>query len=159
MVKRLSKEEKLDRLVDRLQFLNYRLILCFQNRKPFDILFELKGSESYKGHLEFSRTQNSITFGITLLTSFGVPLHRFEVIYIPETSENQIDYCAFTSSPYKHGKALEDLKVSFTTQVIFESDIRQLVLTSCKRDKLLTPLVACLERACGLVELEKNYID
>ena len=159
MHKRISKEEKLDRIVNRLQLIHNRLTLSFQDRVPFEILFEIKEIENYKGLIEFSRTQTSITFGISLLTSMGAPLHRFEVSFIPETSENPIGYCAFTSLPYKHGQALEDLKVSFTTQVPFEAHIRQMVLTSCKRDNLLTPLVVCLERACGLIEYNKMFSD
>lgn len=65
---RQTKEEKLDRIVDRLYRLYCQLVLSFQKRKPFEILFELKNYENYKGLLEFSRTQNSITFGIILLT-------------------------------------------------------------------------------------------
>lgn len=156
---RVSKEEKLDRIVDRLQLLYDRLTLSFQNRKPFDILFKIKEHEDYKGLIEFSRTETSITFGISLLTSLGATLHRFEVSFIPETSENPFSYCAFTSLPYKRGQALEDLKVGFANQVPFETYIRQMVLTSCKRDTLLSPLVACLERACGLIEYSKMFSD
>ena len=159
MTKRQSKEEKLDRIVNRLQLIHNRLTLSFQDRKPFEILFEIKELENYKGLIEFSRTQTAITFGISLLTSLGATLHRFEVAYIPETSNNPIDYCAFTSLPYSRGKALDDLKVSFTTQFPFETYIRQMVLTSYKRDNLLTPLVACLERACGLIEYNKMFSD
>lgn len=156
---RVSKEEKLDRIVDRLQLLYDQLTLSFQNRKPFDILFKIKEHEDYKGLIEFSRTETSITFGISLLTSLGVTLHHFEVSFIPETLEKPFSYCAFTSLPYKRGQALEDLKVGFANQVPFETYIRQMVLTSCKRDNLLTPLVACLERAVGLIEYEKNFSD
>lgn len=156
---RVSKEEKLDRIVHSLQLIHNRLTLSFQDRKPFEILFELKEYENYKGLIEFSSTQTSITFGISLLTSLGATLHRFEVSFIPKTSKNPFSYCAFTSLPYKRGQALEDLKVGFANQVPFETYIRQMVLTSCKRDNLLTPLVFCLERACNWVELEKNFID
>lgn len=159
MIKRTSKEEKLDRIVNRLQLLHNRLTLSFQDRKPFEILFEIKELENYKGLIEFSRTQTSVTFGINLLTSLGAILHRFEVSFIPETSENPINYCIFTSLPYSRGKPLEDLKVSFTTQVPFETHIRQMVVTSCKRDNLLTPLVVCLERVCGWVEYNKMFSD
>lgn len=156
---RQTKEEKLDRIVDRLYRLYCQLVLSFQKRKPFEILFELKNYENYKGLLEFSRTQNSITFGIILLTENGAPLHRFEVSHTLETSENPISYCTFTSLPYKYGQALEDLKVGFTSQAPFESYIRQMVLTSCKRDNLLTSLVVCLERAVGLMEYNKMFSD
>lgn len=115
--------------------------------------------ENYKGLIEFSRTETAITFGITLLTSTGISLHRFEVSHVLGTVENPFSCCAFTSLPYSRGKVLDDLKVSFTTQVPFETYIRQMVLTSCKRDNLLTPLVACLERACGLIEYNKIFSD
>ena len=75
------------------------------------------------------------------------------------TPENPFSYCAFTSLPYKRGQALDNLKVGFTNQVPFEAYIRQMVLTSCKRDTLLSPLVACLERACGFIEYEKMFSD
>ena len=159
MNKRQSKEEKLVRIADRLLRLYFQLSLSFQKRKSFEILFELKELDNYKGLIEFSRTETSITFGISLLTSLGATLHRFEVSFISETSENPFSHCAFTSLPYKRGQALEDLKVGFANQVPFETYIRQMVLTSCKRDTLLSPLVACLERACGLIELEKNFRD
>jgi hypothetical protein len=107
--------------------------------------------------LEFSRTETSITFGITLLTSTGASLHRFEVIHVLGTVEKPFSYCAFTSLPYKRGQALDNLKVGFTNQVPFEAYIRQMVLTNCKRDNLLTPLVACLEKVCNWIELEKNF--
>lgn len=149
MTKRQTKEEKLARIADRLLRLYFQLSLSFQKRKPFEILFELKEFENYKGLIEFSRTQSSITFGITLLTSSGASLHRFEVSHVLGTFEKPFSYCAFTSLPYKHGQALDNLKVGFTNQVPFEAYIRQLVKTSCKRDTLLSPLVACLERACG----------
>ena len=159
MTKRQSKEEKLARISDRLLRLYFQLSLSFQKRKPFEILFELKNYENYKGLLEFSRTETSITFGITLLTSTGASLHRFEVSHVLGTSENPFSYCAFTSLPYKRGQALDDLKVGFAHQVPFEAYIRQMVLTNCKRDNLLTPLVACLERACGLIEYNKMFSD
>lgn len=159
MTKRRSKEEKLDRIVDRLLRLYFQLSLSFQKRKPFEIPFKLKEHENYNGLIDFSRTETAITFGITLLTSNGVSLHRFEVSYIPETPENPFSYCAFTSLPYSRGKALDDLKVGFTNQVPFETYIRQMVVTSCKRDNLLTPLVACLERAFGLIEYNKIFSD
>lgn len=157
MTKRQSKEEKLDRIVDRLYRLYCQLVLNFQNRKPFEVLFELKNYENYKGLLEFSKTQTSITFSITLLTSIGASLHRFEVSHILETSENPISYCTFTSLPYNRGQALENLKIGFTHRAPFEAYIRQMVLTSCKRDALLVSLVACLEKATNLMELEKNF--
>lgn len=159
MTKRLSKEEKLARIADRLLRLYFQLSLSFQKRKPFEILFELKEHENYKGLIEFSRTETSITFGITLLTSNGASLHRFEVSHVMGPVEKPFSYCAFTSLPYKHGQALDNLKVGFTNQVPFESYIRQMVLTSCKRDNLLTPLVACLERAFGLIEYNKMFRD
>lgn len=160
MIKRQSKEEKkLTRIADRLLRLYFQLSLSFQKRKPFEILFEIKEHENYKGLIEFSRTETAITFGITLLTSNGASLHRFEVTNILETSENPISYCAFISLPYKRGQVLEDLKVSFTTQIPFETYIQEMVVTSCKRDNLLTPLVVCLERASNLMELEKNFKD
>lgn len=159
MTKRQTKEEKLARITDRLLRLYFQLSLSFQQRKPFEIPFQLKEHENYKGLIEFSRIDNSITFGITFLTSNGTPLHRFEVIHVLGTVENPFSYCAFTSLPYKRGQALENLKVGFTHQVPFEAYIRQMVLTSCKRDNLLTPLVACLERAVGLIEYNKLFID
>lgn len=159
MNKRISKEEKLDRIVNRLQLIHNRLTLSFQDRKPFEILFEIKELENYKGLIEFSRTPTSTTFGISLLTSMGATLHRFEVSHIPKTPENPFSYCAFTSLPYKRGQSLSDLKVGFTTQVPFETYIQQMVVTSCKRDNLLTPLVACLERAFGLIEYNKMFSD
>lgn len=159
MTKRQTKEEKLARIAERLLRLYFQLSLSFQKRKPFEIPFKLKEFENYKGLIEFSRTETTITFGITLLTSTGAPLHRFEVSHILETPEKPFSYCAFTSLPYSRGKVLDDLKVSCTTQVPFETYIRQMVLTSCKRDNLLTPLVACLERACGLIEYNKNFSD
>lgn len=159
MTKRQSKEEKLARITERLLRLYFQLSLSFQKRKPFEIPFKLKENENYNGLIEFSRTETSITFGITLLTSTGASLHRFEVSHILETSENPFSYCAFTSLSYKRGQALENLKVGFTNQIPFKSYIRQMVLTSCKRDNILTPLVACLERAVGLIEYEKNFSD
>ena len=109
--------------------------------------------------IEFSRTETAVTFGITLLTSTGISLHRFEVSHVLGTVESPFSCCAFASLPYKRGQTLDNLKVGFTNQVPFESYIRQMVLTSCKRDNLLTPLVAYLERVCGLIELEKNFRD
>lgn len=159
MVKRQTKEEKLTRIADRLLRLYFQLSLSFQKRKPFEIPFQLKEHENYKGLIEFSRIDNSITFGITFLTSNGAPLHRFEVIHVMGTVEKPFSYCAFTSLPYKRGQALDNLKVGFTNQVPFEAYIRQMVLTSCNRDNLLTPLVACLERAVGLIEYEKMFSD
>ena len=94
-----------------------------------------------------------------MLTSNDAPLHRFLVSHILGTSEKPFSYCAFTSLPYKRGQALENLKVGFTNQVPFEAYIRQMVLTSCKRDNLLTPLVACLEQAVGLIEYNKMFKD
>lgn len=129
---RQTKEEKLDRIVDRLYRLYCQLVLSFQKRKPFEILFELKNYENYKGLLEFSRTETSITFGITLLTSTGASLHRFEVIHVLGTVEKPFSYCAFTSLPYKRGQALDNMKVGFTNQIPFEAYIHQVVLTSCK---------------------------
>ena len=159
MTKRQSKEEKLARIAERLLRLYFQLSLSFQQRKPFEIPFKLKEFENYKGLIEFSRTETAITFGITLLTSTGISLHRFEVIHVMGTVENPFSYCAFTSLPYKRGQVLDNLKVGFTNQVPFEAYIRQMVLTSCKRNNLLTPLVACLERACGLIEYEKMFSD
>lgn len=159
MTKRQSKEEKLARISDRLLRLYFQLSLSFQKRKPFEILFELKNYENYKGLLEFIRTETSITFGITLLTSTGASLHRFEVSHVLGTVEKPFSYCAFTSLPYKYGQALDNMKVGFTNQIPFEAYIHQVVLTSCKRDNLLTPLVACLERAVGLIEYEKMFSD
>ena len=159
MTKRQTKEEKLTRIADRLLRLYFQLSLSFQKRKPFEIPFQLKEHENYKGLIEFSRIDNSITFGITLLTLNDAPLHCFEVSHIMGTPENPFSYCAFTSLPYKRGQALDNLKVGFTNQVPFEAYIRQMVLTSCKRDTLLSPLVACLERACGLIEYEKMFSD
>lgn len=159
MTKRQSKEEKLARIAERLLRLYFQLSLSFQKRKPFEIPFKLKEFENYNGLIEFSRTETAITFGITLLTSTGASLHRFEVTHSLETPENPISYCAFTSLPYSRGQVLEDLKVSFTTQIPFETYIQEMVVTSCKRDNLLTPLVVCLERASNLMELEKNFSD
>lgn len=159
MTKRQTKEEKLARIAERLLRLYFQLSLSFQKRKPFEIPFKLKENENYNGLIEFSRTETSITFGITLLTSTGAPLHRFEVSHILETPEKPFSYCAFTSLPYKRGQALDSLKVGFTNQVPFEAYIRQMVLTSCKRDNLLTPLVAYLERAVGLIEYNKMFSD
>lgn len=159
MTKRQSKEEKLARIADRLLRLYFQLSLSFQKRNSFEIPFKLKEHENYKGLIEFSRTETAITFGITLITSTGASLHRFEVSHILGTSEKPFSYCAFTSLPYKRGQALDSLKVGFTNQVPFEAYIRQMVLTSCKRDNLLTPLVVCLERACGLIEYEKMFSD
>ncbi len=159
MSKRISKEEKLNRIADRLLRLYFQLSLSFQKRKLFEIPFELKEHENFKGLIEFSRTETAIIFGINLLTSTGTLLHRFEVIHVLGTVEKPFSYCAFTSLPYKRGQALDNLKVGFTNQVPFEAYIRQMVLTSCKRDELLTPLVACLERACSLIEYEKMFSD
>lgn len=159
MTKRQTKEEKLARIADRLLRLYFQLSLSFQKRNSFEIPFKLKEHENYKGLIEFSRTETAITFGITLLTSTGASLHRFEVSHILGTSEKPFSYCAFTSLPYKRGQALDSLKVGFTNQVPFEAYIRQMVLTSCKRDNLLTPLVVCLERAVGLLEYEKMFSD
>lgn len=159
MTKRQSKEEKLARIADRLLRLYFQLSLSFQKRKPFEIPFKLKKYENYKGLIEFSRTETTITFGITLLTSNDAPLHRFEVSHILGTSEKPFSYCAFTSLPYKRGQALENLKVGFTHQIPFEAYIRQMVMTSCKRDNLLMPLVAYLERAVGLIEYNKMFKD
>lgn len=159
MTKKQSKEEKLARIADRLLRLYFQLSLSFQKRKPFEIPFKLKEHENYTGLVEFSRTETSITFGITLLTSNDAPLHRFEVSHILGTSEKPFSYCAFTSLPYKRGQALENLKVGFTNQIPFEAYIHQMVLTSCKRDALLTPLVAYLERAVGLIEYNKMFTD
>lgn len=156
---RLSKEEKLARIAERLLRLYFQLSLSFQKRKPFEILFELKEHENYKGLIEFSRTETTITFGITLLTSTGASLHRFEVSHVLGTVESPFSYCVFTSLPYKRGQALENLKVGFTNQIPFEAYIRQMVLTSCKRDNLSTPLVAYLERAVGLIEYNKMFSD
>lgn len=156
-----SKAEKLDRIVDRLQRLNYQLGLSFRNRKPFNILFELKQLDGYKGLIEFNRDGFNLTLGITLLTTLGSPLHRFEVSLTSKTFEDNttIEFCTFTSLPYTRGRALDDLQVSFTNQIPFETYIQDMVVTSCKRDDLLTPLVACLERASNLMELEKNFRD
>lgn len=65
MTKRQSKEEKLARIADRLLRLYFQLSLSFQKRKPFEIPFQLKEHENYNGLIEFSRMDNSITFGIT----------------------------------------------------------------------------------------------
>lgn len=159
MTKRQTKEEKLARIADRLLRLYFQLSLSFQKRKPFEIPFKLKEYENYKGLIEFSRTDTAITFGINLLTVNDASLHRFEVIHVLGTVEKPFSYCAFTSLPYKRGQALDNLKVGFTNQVPFEAYIRQMVLTNCKRDNLLTPLVACLERACGLIEYNKMFSD
>lgn len=158
MAKRKSKEEKLDRIVDRLQCLHYQLNLpTFRRRSSFERAFALKG---FRGLLQFNRSESNLTLGITLLTTLGSPLHQFEISILPKDYGTEVvDFCAFTSLPYNRGQALEDLKVSFTTQIPFETYIKQMVLTSCKRDELLTPLVACLERATNLMELEKNYRD
>ena len=137
----------------------FQLSLSFQKRKPFEISFKLKEHENYKGLINFSRTETTITFGITLLTSTGASLHRFEVTHVLGTVENPFSYCAFTILPYKRGQALENLKVGFTNQVPFEAYLHQMVLTSCKKDNLLTPLVAYLERAVGLIEYEKMFSD
>jgi hypothetical protein len=160
-VSKQSKAEKLDRIVDRLLRLNYQLGLSFRKRKPFDILFELKQLDGYKGLIEFNREDSNLTFGISLLTTFGSPLHRFEISLTSKMFEDNttIEFCTFTSLPYKRGQVLEDLKVSFTTQIPFETYIQEMVVTSCKRDNLLTPLVVCLERAGNLMELEKNFRD
>ena len=160
MTKKQSKEEKLARIADRLLRLYFQLSLSFQKRKPFEIPFKLKEHENYKGLIDFSRTETAITFGITLLTTLGSPLHQFEISILPKNYGTEVvNFCAFTSLPYKHGQALENLKMGFTNQIPFEAYIHQMVLTSCKRDNLLTPLVACLERATNLMELEKNYRD
>ena len=158
MTKRHTKEEKLDRIVDRLQCLYYQLNLpSFRSRLSFERAFALKG---FRGLLQFNRIESNLTLGITLLTTLGSPLHQFEISILPKDYGTEVvDFCAFTSLPYKQGQALSDLKIGFTTQVPFETYIRQMVLTSCKRDRLLTPLVACLERATNLMELEKNYRD
>lgn len=156
-----SKAEKLDRIVDRLLRLNYQLGLSFRERKPFDILFELKQLDGYKGLIEFNREGSNLTLGISLLTTLGSPLHRFEISLTSKMFEDNatIEFCTFTSLPYKRGQVLEDLKVSFTTQVPFKTYIQEMVVTSCKRENLLTPLVVCLERASNLMELEKNFRD
>lgn len=160
MIKRQSKEEKLDRIVDRLQHLHNRLTLyCFGSKSPFERGFSLNEQEEYRGLVEFTRTMFTRTLGITLLTSSGSLLHRFEITYMPECADDSVSFCVFTSLPYSRGKALTDLKAGFTHQVPFEIYLRQMILTSCKRDDLLTPLVACLERASNLIELEKNFID
>lgn len=159
MTKRQTKEEKLARIADRLLRLYFQLSLSFQKRKPFEILFELKDHENYKGLIEFSRTETAITFGITLLTPTGASLHRFEVSHVLGTVENPFSYCAFTSLPYKRGQALDNMKVGFTNQIPFEAYIRQMVLKSCKRDSLLTPMVAYLEQAVGLIEYNKMFMD
>lgn len=159
MVKRQSKEEKLDRIVDRLQCLHYQLSLpTFRIKQPFERTFALK---DFRGLLQFDRIGSDLTIGITLITVLGSPVHKFELSITEKFYDdgNSIDICAFTSLPYKRGQACEDLKVSFTTQIPFETYIRQMVLTSCKRDSLLTSLVACLERASNLMELEKQSLD
>ena len=159
MTKRHTKEEKLDRIVDRLQCLYSQLNLpTFRRKSSFERAFALK---SFRGLLQFNRIESNLTLGITLLTTLGSPLHQFEISILPKDYGNNefVDFCAFTSLPYKQGQALSDLKIGFTTQVPFETYIRQMVLTSCKRDRLLTSLVACLERATNLMELEKNYRD
>ena len=161
LVSKQSKAEKLDRIVDRLQRLNYQLGLSFRNRKPFNILFELKQLDGYKGLIEFNRDGSNLTLGITLLTTLGSSLHRFEISLTSKTFDDNtnIEFCTFTSLPYNRGRALDDLQVSFTNQIPFETYIQDMVVTSCKRDDLLTPLVACLERASNLMELEKHYSD
>lgn len=158
MSSRFSEEEKLDRIVDRLQCLYYQLNLpSFRSRLSFERAFALKG---FRGLLQFNRIESNLTLSITLLTTLGSPLHQFEISILPKDYGTEVvDFCAFTSLPYKQGQALSDLKIGFITQVPFETYIRQMVLTSCKRDRLLTPLVACLERATNLMELEKNYRD
>ena len=158
MTKRQTKEEKLDRIIDRLQCLYYQLNLpSFRSRLSFERAFALKG---FRGLLQFNRIESNLTLGITLLTTLGSPLHQFEISILPKNYGTEVvNFCAFTSLPYKHGQALEDLKVSFTTQIPFETYLRQLVVTSCKREELLTSLVACLERVSNLMELEKNYRD
>lgn len=155
---RQSKEEKLDRIVDRLQCLYYQLNLpSFRSRLSFERAFALK---DFRGLLQFNRSESNLTLGITLLTTLGSPLHQFEISILPKDYGTEVvDFCAFTSLPYNRGQALEDLKVSFTTQIPFETYIRQMVVTSCKREELLTSLVACLERTCNLMELEKSFID
>lgn len=156
---RQSKEEKLDRVVDRLQCLHYQLSLpTFRRRLPFERAFALK---DFRGLIQFDRNELNLTLGITLLTVLGSPLHKFEIGITDKRYDdgNRVDFCAFTSLPYRRGQALDDLKVGFTNQVPFEAYIRQMVLISCKKDKLLTPLVACLERASNLMKLEKNYRD
>lgn len=159
MNKRQSKEEKIDRIVDRLQCLHYQLSLStFRRKQPFERTFALK---DFRGLLQFDRQSSNLTLGITLLTVLGSPVHKFELSITEKFYDdgNSIDICAFTSLPYKRGQACEDLKVSFTTQIPFEIYIRQMVLTSCKRGSLLTSLVACLERASNLMELEKQSLD
>ena len=134
-------------------------MVFLSKRKPFDILFELKQLDGYKGLIEFNREGSNLTLGISLLTTFGSLLHRFEISLTSKMFEDntKIEFCTFTSLPYKRGQVLEDLKVSFTTQIPFETYIQEMVVTSCKRDNLLTPLVVCLERASNLMELEKNF--
>lgn len=158
MAKRISKEEKLDRIVDRLQCLHYQLSLStFRRKQPFERTFALK---DFRGLLQFDRQGSDLTLGITLLTVLGSPLHKFEVSITEKFYDdgNSIDFCAFTSLPYKRGQSCEDLKVSFTTQVPFETYLRQMIVTSCKREELLTSLVSCLERASNLMELEKQSL-
>ena len=155
---RLSKEEKIARIVHWLNHLYERAYLYNKGKKePISAIFELN---DYIGAIAVSREhledRTRTTIGIVLSTSFGAPLHRFEVS-ATHTYQHELNFCAFTSTPYKHGRELKELETGFTNQVVFETYLRQLVLTSCKRDKLLTPLVTCLEKASNFMEVQKPY--
>ena len=155
---RMSKEEKIDRIVDRLQRLYEQAYLFNKGKKePMSAIFELN---DHIGALAIYREQLddriSTTIGIVLSTSFGVPLHQFEVS-AAHTYQHDLDFCAFKSTPLKHGRELKELETGFTNQHPFETYIRQTVVDSCKRDNLLTSLVTCLEKACNFMEVQKPY--
>ena len=77
MNKRQSKEEKIDRIVDRLQCLHYQLSLpTFRSKQPFERTFALK---DFRGLLQFDRIGSDLTLGITLITVLGSPVHKFEL--------------------------------------------------------------------------------
>lgn len=155
---RQSKEEKIARIVHWLNHLYEQVYLYNKGKKePISAIFELN---DYIGAITVSREhledRTRTTIGIVLSTSFGVPLHRFEVS-ATHIYQHELDFCAFTSTPYKHGKELKELETGFTNQIVFETYLRQLVVTSCKRDNLLSPLVTCLEKASNFMEVQKPY--
>ena len=155
---RLSKEEKIARIVPWLNHLYEQAYLYNKGKKePISAIF---GLNDYIGDIAVSREhledKTRTTTGIVLSTSFGASLHRFEVS-ATHTYQHELNFCAFTSTPYKHGREVKELETGFTNQVVFETYLRQLVLTSCKRDKLLTPLVTCLEKASNFMEVQKPY--
>lgn len=155
---RMSKEEKLDRIVDRLQRLYEQAYLFNKGKKePMSAIFELN---DHIGVIAISREhledRTTTTISILLSTTFGVRLHRFEVS-AAHTYQHDLDFCAFKSTPLKHGRELKELETGFTNQHPFETYIRQTVVNSCKRDDLLTSMVICLEKACNFMELQKPY--